>query len=107
MKKLLTLLALLIGAGANAQTLGDVLTWKKGPGLGDAKLYTTPVNSSTNTVATVGPIMGSTMDTYTRHAGMPSSRAAFQISSSMPRRPASISAITRPEACQTVAMTMV
>jgi len=46
MKKLLTLLALLIGWGANAQTLGDVLTWKKGPGLADAKLYTTPVNSS-------------------------------------------------------------
>ena len=69
--------------------------------------FTTPVNSSTKTVATVLPIIGSTMDRYTRQGGMPSSRAAFQISSSTPRRPASISAITRPDACQTLAMTTV
>lgn len=46
MKKLLLMLAMLIAAAANAQSAGDVLTWKKGGGLADVKTYTTPVNSS-------------------------------------------------------------
>ena len=39
-------------------------------------------------------------------AGMPSTRAAFQISSSMPRNPASIRAMTKPVPCQMPAITM-
>ena len=38
---------------------------------------------------------------------MPSMREAFQMSSSMPRKPASNRAITKPEACQTEAITTV
>lgn len=46
MKKLITLLAMLTAAGINAQTSGDILTWRKGTGLADLKTYTTPVNTS-------------------------------------------------------------
>jgi hypothetical protein len=73
----------------------------------ESKTFTTPANSSTKVVTSVGPSMGSTICRYTRQRGMPSMRAAFQISSSTPRKPASTSAITRPEACHTAAMTMV
>ena len=54
-------------------------------------------DSSTKAVPNDGPSIGSTMLQRRRaRRGMPSMRAAFHRLSSMPRRPASISAITRP-----------
>lgn len=43
MKKLLTSIALLISAAVTAQSPGDFATFRKAPGAGDTKTYTTPV----------------------------------------------------------------
>jgi hypothetical protein len=43
MKKLLTILALIISACATAQTAGDYATFRKAAGIGDAKTYLSPI----------------------------------------------------------------